>query len=111
MSVWKIAIVTAVIVWVALFIGAAFGQQSRGEWFESLKIPGSDVSCCDVTDCRATEAHYYDGAWHADINGVMTKIPESKILFDKQSIDGEAYVCASPTGLSIYCFVRPNMGF
>jgi hypothetical protein len=37
-----------------------------------------------------------------------TPIPRDKEL-DKQSIDGDAYVCSSPNR-RIYCFVKPDIG-
>lgn len=85
---------------------------TRGDWFRSLTVPGSKASCCDVSDCARTIAHQLDdGSWMATVRGVPnTPIPNDKILMDKTSIDGEAYVCSRPTGL-ILCFIRPTPGF
>jgi len=84
--------------------------ESRGAWFESLKQPGSGLSCCDISDCRRTEAEWRggnDGKWWATVNGIWTPIPHDKEL-TKRSIDGDAYVCASPNRY-VYCFVKPNL--
>jgi hypothetical protein len=37
----------------------------------------------------------HDGQWWASVNGQMTPIPPEKEI-GKRSIDGDAYVCASP---------------
>ena len=82
--------------------------QDRGSWFKSLKQPGSGFSCCDISDCTRTEADWRGGQWWAVVSGEWTPIPRDKEL-DKQSIDGDAYVCSSPNR-RIYCFVRPDIG-
>jgi hypothetical protein len=81
--------------------------EDRGAWFKSLKQPGTGYSCCDIADCRRTEADWHSGQWWADVGGAWTPIPHDKEL-TKPSIDGDAYVCYSPTR-QVYCFVKPNM--
>jgi hypothetical protein len=70
-------------------------------------MPGTDVSCCDISDCRRADADWHGGQWWATVNGQWTPIPSDREL-SKRSIDGDAYVCASPSR-HIYCFVKPNM--
>jgi len=41
------------------------------------------------------------------VNGEWTPIPPEKEL-DKQSIDGDAYVCSN-SSRRIYCFVKPTL--
>ena len=82
--------------------------QNRGAWFKSLKQPGSNTSCCDISDCKRTTADWREGQWWAVVAGEWTPIPEEREL-DKESIDGDAYVCSSPSR-HIYCFVRPDFG-
>lgn len=84
-------------------------DQKSDEWFKSLKQPGSGFSCCDKSDCRRTDADWRAGQWWAVVSGEWTPIPQDKVLLDKQSIDGDAYVCSSPNR-RIYCFVRPDIG-
>ncbi len=86
---------------------ASAGAEDRGAWFKSLRMPNTGFSCCDISDCRRTDANWRDGQWWAVVDGAWTPIPPSREL-DKQSIDGDAYVCASPTR-RIYCFVKPNL--
>lgn len=97
----------------------------RGDWFSSLKIPATGGSCCDVSDCHQTEAEFRGTSWWAKVEGEWTLIPKEKVLVNPKTLDGEAYVCNSPTRQGggfgsttsqpsapiIYCFVPPTMGF
>lgn len=87
----------------------AFAETDRGAWFKSLKQPTNGLSCCDISDCRRTEADWRDGQWWAVVSGKWTPIPPEREVVDKPSIDGNAYVCATP-GRFIYCFVKPDFG-
>ena len=69
--------------------------EDRHAWFKSLTMPGTTISCCDISDCRRTEADWHGGQWWATVDGQWTPIPPNKEL-SKRSIDGDAYVCASP---------------
>lgn len=98
-------------------VTAAEGQD-RGAWFKSLKQPGSGFSCCDVSDCKKTDAEWRDGQWWADYKGVMIPVPP-KTEIDVLSLDGSAYLCANPNYSAanghipqptVYCFVKPGMG-
>ena len=82
-------------------------QEERATWFRNLKQPNTGMSCCDISDCRRTDADYRHGQWWAEVEGSWTPIPQEKQL-DKLSIDGDAYVCSGPRG-TIYCFVPPSM--
>ncbi len=82
-------------------------SQDRGVWFKSLTQPKTGYSCCDIADCRRTDADWHGGQWWAIVEGQWTPIPPDKEL-DKQSIDGDAYVCSSPNRY-IYCFVKPAL--
>jgi hypothetical protein len=117
---------------------AAGHDPARADWFESLKRPGTDASCCNLTDCRRTEARQLaDGSWRALVDGLhgptWMDVPPAKVLERPLSIDGEAYVChrpalaggkveipglggggfydQSPREAEILCFVPPIPGF
>jgi hypothetical protein len=81
--------------------------EDRSAWFKSLTQPGTGMSCCDIADCRRTEADWREGQWWANVEGRWTPIPKDKEL-SKNSIDGDAYVC-SGAGRRVYCFVPPDM--
>jgi hypothetical protein len=91
--------------------------EDRSSWFQSLRVPSTKASCCDVSDCQRTEADWRGGHWWAVVDKKWREIPNKSVLTHPVSIDGSAYVCAgSPTwsisGLGrdppIYCFVPPN---
>jgi hypothetical protein len=84
----------------------AAGAEDRSAWFKSLMQPDTGLSCCDISDCRRADADWRDGQWWAVVEGQWTPIPPQKEL-SKRSIDGDAYVCSSPSR-KIYCFVKPN---
>jgi hypothetical protein len=96
----------------------AGGAGDRGDWFKSLKMPGTNESCCGVGDCLRADADWRDGQWWAVVHGKWRAVPQSKILASPFSIDGSAYVCAGsppwtiggfpPIEPPIYCFVPPN---
>ena len=94
------------------YVQAANGDDRRNEWFQSLKRP-SGGSCCNLTDCRATEAEDRNGVWWAIVREKWTRIPPEVVLQKPLSIDGDAYVCSS-TGYGtpiIYCFLPPIPGY
>src|SRR3990167_7860371 len=94
----------------AVMLGTGVGAQERGARFKSIRSPGG-ISCCDVSDCKRTEAFWRDGSWQAKsrINGDIVTVPHSKVLEYPPSIDGDAYLCEGPAG-SIYCFAPPDFG-
>lgn len=94
----------------ALFSSSGAAAEDRGAWFKSLKQPLTGASCCDISDCRAApDAKHEGGQWWATVDGEMTPIPNDKILKNKWSFDGAAYVC-SGYGRKIYCFIPPDGG-
>lgn len=92
---------------VAATVTSIAKAEDRHGWFQSLTMPGTGISCCDISDCRRADADWRNGQWWATVNGQWTPIPPNKEL-TKRSIDGDAYVCASPNR-TVYCFVKPDM--
>lgn len=86
---------------------SASADEGRSAWFKSLKQPDTGYSCCDISDCRRTDADWQDGQWWAMVEGRMTPIPKKKELA-KKSIDGDAYVCSGRNRV-IFCFVPPSL--
>ena len=89
------------------------GDMSRADWFKSLRQPDTGLSCCDISDCKRTQADWKQGGWWATVRGLKRPVPADKVLERPRSIDGEAYVCATEIGnpayATIYCFIPPNM--
>jgi len=74
-------------------------------WFRSLLIPGTSISCCSVTDCRATEYRIEADHYEALIGERWLVVPSDKILQRTDNPTGHAVVCWTPQR-GILCFVR-----
>ena len=96
---------------------AAAEELDRHAWFQSLMQPGTNVPCCDVSDCHLTRSEKRQGAWWAIVEDEWQEIPADKVL-DRTSIFEEAVVCHAPPvhwsgGIfrpTIYCFTPPPPG-
>jgi len=69
----------------------------RAAWFKSLKRPSNGLSCCDVSDCRATEAEWRDGQWWAVVprlRGPKWEPVPPRVVLPTKSIDERAYLCS-----------------
>jgi len=74
-------------------------------WFESLKQPGSGVSCCSISDCRPVQYRLASDGYEALIESGWIHIPEDRVLHHKQNPLGRAVLCRSPASGTIFCFV------
>ncbi len=74
-------------------------------WFRSLLVPGTGISCCSVTDCRATEYRIEADHYEALIGERWFVVPPDKILQRTDNPTGRAVVCWTPQR-GIMCFVR-----
>ena len=90
------------------------GHAEHHDWYEKLKQPGSNASCCNAQkkrpdgqlegDCRPTRAYQKDdGVWYALLNGRWVPVPPRVVLKDL-SPDGNSHICAGPSGV-IFCFL------
>lgn len=86
------------------------GHAENHDWYEKLKQPGSNASCCNGTkngvegDCRPTRAYQKDdGNWYALLNGRWVPVPPRVVLKDL-SPDGNSHICAGQSGV-IFCFL------
>jgi hypothetical protein len=111
----QVAVVFSAFLGLASFSTAHAG--GRAAWFQSLRIPGTKASCCDISDCHRTEADWRDGNWWALVENKWRRVPQSSVLRHPGSLDGFAYVCTGSPAWSvggvwseppIYCFVPPN---
>jgi hypothetical protein len=74
-------------------------------WFESLKQPGSGVSCCSIADCRPVDYKLDSSGYEALIEAKWVRIPDDKILHGKPNPVGRGVLCRSPISGTILCFV------
>ena len=73
-------------------------------WFESLKQPGTGLSCCSIADCRPTEYRLAGNGYEAWLDHRWVRVPEDRVLRQPNPV-GRAVVCRSPANGSILCFV------
>lgn len=101
-----------------LATASALANDQRHDWFKSLHRPGTGISCCDIADCRPTEAKWQGNRWWAVVLGQWQLIPPESVLKSPHSLDGNAYVCLGESheidghkvDTLIYCFVPPDLG-
>jgi len=74
-------------------------------WFESLKQPGSGVSCCSISDCRPVQYRLAPDGYEALIDSGWIQVPKDRVLHNKQNPLGRAVLCRSPASGTIFCFV------
>jgi hypothetical protein len=77
-----------------------------GNWYRSLKVPGTGQSCCNVTDCRPVDSAWIEGdRWHARIGDRVIDIPANRVL-RRENPDGRGILCRSVW--AVLCFVPPS---
>ena len=74
-------------------------------WFQSLKQPGSGVSCCSVADCRPVEYRLANDGYEALLDAKWVAVPDDRVLRNKPNPTGRAQLCRSPISGAILCFV------
>jgi len=85
-------------------------QQSLGEWFHSLRVPGTPISCCDESDCKRTKARIGPAGYEAQApDGRWIAIPERSVIRGKPNLANEPVLCLAPPS-AVYCFVPDTEG-
>ena len=74
-------------------------------WFESLKQPGSGVSCCSIADCRPVEYRLVADGYEAYLDATWVRVPDDKVLHGLSNPVARGIVCRSPISGTILCFV------
>ncbi len=83
------------------------GHAQGHDWYQDLKQPGSDASCCSNEDCRPVVAALGDdGIWIANVDGRPVPVPR-RLVLKRIAPDGNAHICMSKAGM-IYCFLEPQ---
>jgi hypothetical protein len=98
---------------------ASFGQEGHhgvghDSWHENFysKLVRKDTktSCCNLSDCRPTEARMVDDHYEVKVDGAWLRVPKEAIQ-NISAPDGGAHVCAPPqvgvTKGKVYCVVLP----
>jgi hypothetical protein len=88
-----------------------------GAWFQSLKQPGSGVSCCSISDCRITDYRAGPEGYEVLIDERVLPgtepqwipVPRETLLRGVANPTGRAVVCAvAAPEIKILCFVTPE---
>lgn len=92
-----------------LAIGTAHADPV-GDFFKSLRQPGTGRSCCDISDCAFTTARWDSTLqrWIARGRGGEERIIDPRIVLDRPSIDERAVFCQNKA--EDLCFVPPLQG-
>jgi|LNFM01.2.fsa_nt_gb hypothetical protein len=91
-------------------VGAQEQQQSVRDWFQSLRVPGTPISCCDESDCKRTKARLGHAGYEAQTpDGRWISIPETSVIRGKPNLAHEPVLCLAPPS-AVYCFVPDNEG-
>jgi hypothetical protein len=96
------------------------GQQSdpaQEEWYKSLVMPKTHLSCCSIADCRPVKARHSGDEWEVFIDSKSFDSPEAmgddkwhkvspeNILDREPNPTGSAVACWY--GGEVRCFIRP----
>ena len=76
-------------------------------WFQSLRQPGTGISCCSISDCRTTDYRTRMDGYEALIDDKWISVPWEKVLQHMPNPTGRAVVCYTPQR-GVMCFVRPD---
>lgn len=69
------------------------GHDQLHYWYQTLRQPGTGMSCCNNQDCRPTTYRVQGGEVQVELDGEWTTVPQNKIL-NVQPPDLNAHVCA-----------------
>jgi hypothetical protein len=69
------------------------GHDQLHYWYQTLKQPGTGMSCCNNQDCRPTTYRLHGSEIQVEVDGEWTTVPPNKIL-NVQPPDLNAHVCA-----------------
>ncbi len=78
---------------------------AQAPWFNSLRQPGSGISCCSIADCRPVDYRTVGDHYEAYIEGEWRAVPPDKVLTRADNPTGRAVVCWTKLS-GIMCFVR-----
>lgn len=118
--------IPAAMIFVGLMLLAvvAFGQDGHHRfhhYYQHWKQPGTTVSCCnarmnvmgvEMGDCEPTRAEIRQGDWYAweRLTQRWLKIPDDRILKERNPSVEEGHLCFNKWTGQILCFVPPDTG-
>lgn len=77
-------------------------------WIDSLKQPGTGVSCCSIADCGPVEYRLGTDGYEALLEARWMRVPDNRILRGVSNPLARGVLCRSPISGTILCFVPAN---
>lgn len=77
---------------------------SLAPWFQQLKQPGTEASCCSIADCRQVEYRSSGDHYEVFIRGAWTEVPNDKVLKNQSNPTGHGVACYTEWQ-GVMCFV------
>lgn len=108
-----VALLAAAIVAVAVLLTAGIvlanppegADLSLAPWYHGLKVPGTGMSCCSMSDCRPADYVIEDGRYKVTMpDGRRDFVPDSVVLHGHDNPTGRGVLCWTPWH-GPYCFV------
>jgi hypothetical protein len=75
------------------------GGRERGvqQWFQTLTIPGTQLPCCSIADCRRVGYRVDGGSHQVLIHGQWYMVPDGTVL-RRENPTGDAIACYTGAG-------------
>jgi hypothetical protein len=106
---WRLAFVCVLAFLTSMSVSRAApppdADPAQAPWFNSLRQPGSGISCCSIADCRPVDYRTVGDHYEAFIEGEWRPVPPEKVLTRADNPTGRAVVCWTKIS-GIMCFVR-----
>lgn len=110
-----------VLILAAISFPVAAQHERWHEYYKHWMQPGTNISCCNARvdtfgvqsgDCEPTRAEIRNGYWYAweRLSGRWIKIPDDRIVRERNPSGEEAHLCFNQYTKSILCFVPPDTG-
>lgn len=110
---WKSIVWLLIVCGVVSAVSCTIGQVRQAlahdsgphaEWFQSLTIPGTVASCCNMHDCAPTQDYRTrDGVYEVLHQGRWLPVPPERVLVRRDNPTGQAVACILAG--AVVCFV------
>lgn len=82
-------------------------DRTLAPWFQSLRQPGTGISCCSLADCRQVDYRIGNKGYEAFADNRWVSVPADKVLQRTDNPTGRGVLCRTPGG-DILCFVAAS---
>ena len=81
-----------------------------GDWYKSLRVPGTNISCCDISDCGRIDNDDWrttSEGYEVRLSGQWVKVPDERVLTNSGNPTGAAVLCA--INGRVLCFIAGEL--